>query len=379
MLDANGGRIAGPLKGYKGMDGYRPGITKAIKEDEKIAYLDSFGKEITGGWKAADRYAGFTQTSTYNQQLRFTDVHDSTYEYHGEPVTIMFDPLFPSIISPVKNGRAILHKEGKPGMLDTLGNIIVPFGKYDTINEFSHGLARCVGNETVSFIDKNGKVVIGPLSYPEVAHFHEGLARIYTGKNFAFIDTTGKIVIKLKGLEGVYDFSEGLCHVIKGDKHGFIDKKGKYVIKPELYYDEVKDFSDGLALVYVNNLYGYIDRSGKQVITLEKYYSSVSSFKNGAAELREDWNSQPVLLGKNGKVLPYMYDEGSEWQYGYRKVREGSLNGIVNTKQELIVPVKYWRASITRNGLIDLGEYDGDEFKHLGYYHPGTKKMLFED
>lgn len=64
----------------------------------------------------------------------------------------------------------------KWGFINKSGKQIVPF-KYDTLSEFTEGLASVCHNDKLGFIDETGKEVI-PLSYIMAVRFTEGLSSV---------------------------------------------------------------------------------------------------------------------------------------------------------------------------------------------------------
>lgn len=121
-----------------------------------------------------------------------------------------------------------LKKDGKIGMVDTLGNLI-----------------------TKPIYDE-----IGPM-------FVEGHIRVKIGDKWGFMSEDGVLDIECK-FDKVYCFKEGLAPVCKDEKWGFIDKNGKLVIDYE--YDRVQKFSEGLSAVYKDDEAYYINKKGEIVL-----------------------------------------------------------------------------------------------------------------
>ena len=65
--------------------------------------------------------------------------------------------------------------------------------------------------------------------YNSVYDFSEGLAGVETNDKWGFVNKSGKEVIPCK-YDDVYDFSEGLAGVKMNGKWGFVNKSGKEVI-----------------------------------------------------------------------------------------------------------------------------------------------------
>lgn len=96
-----------------------------------------------------------------------------------------------------KNGRAIINFEGKFGMVDTDGNIVIPF-------QYSH-LCHCE--------EPNGHLILANLN-----------------NRYGFIDSKNNIAIPFDYSEATV-FENDRSIVCKDDKHYVIDSKNKVIRK----------------------------------------------------------------------------------------------------------------------------------------------------
>ncbi len=231
-----------------------------------------------------------------------------------------------------------VHSLGKGGFINRTGEMIIPLC-FDTVGNFSEGLARFERDGRWGFIDKSGVVVITP-QFSWAWDFSEGLARVRLqgstpdhekwgyidslghwairpqfewaslfSENLApvnrtkacgYIDRSGELVLRPPMAKGETDcavvwghFSEGLSRWKIGDKYGYIDHSGKTIIKPR--FDLTDDFSEGLAAVMVGEMWGYIDKTGRMVIRPRKLHR-VENFHNGLAYV-------VTLDGKHGYIV----------------------------------------------------------------------------
>ena len=132
-------------------------------------------------------------------------------------------------------GLALFRQDGKSGLLNQLGEVIVA-PAYDDIGSFSDGLAIALnwGDKTVStLLDESGQVIAQINGY--IFRFSEGLASVY--------------VVDPQSGNGTY---------------GYIDKAGKTVIPAD--YASAGDFENGRALVSLpDGTSFYLDKSGRKV------------------------------------------------------------------------------------------------------------------
>lgn len=130
------------------------------------------------------------------------------------------------------------------GVMDGKGAMLVPYGKYYSIEQWSEGLA-CVGIETGTSPNKD----------------EAGVMDVH--QKIGYIDKTGKEVIPLTFEDAMMPFTEGLAAAIQKGKYGYIDKTGAWVIQPR--FEKAKSFSHGYAQVSDGGDWYYIDRMGKRV------------------------------------------------------------------------------------------------------------------
>ncbi|HBX49600.1 MAG: hypothetical protein A2W98_05940 [Bacteroidetes bacterium GWF2_33_38] len=266
--------------------------------------------------------------------------------------------------SAIKNGVAILEKDGKVGVLDSLGNVIVPFGKYDKIEEFSDGMAKVYLNEKVFFINSKGKEIIVKYYDIEPSNFSGGFTKveILNGK-YSITNKEGVQLVLKKSYNSLGDFSEGLCRVELNGNYGFIDAKGKEIIPITLEYDEVDAFHEGLCRVKKDGKYGFIDKTGKEIIPIQ--FAEVSTFKNSYAKLsfneEDDRNTQ--IINKKGEILPYSFDKNNLWIADYRIFESPTGNGIVDKNLNVIIPAEYYNIQLYSFGLALANKLkDGNSF-----------------
>lgn len=190
------------------------------------------------------------------------------------------------------------------------------------------------------FIDVHGNVVIKP-QFDSVRNFSEGLASVKIGDYWGYINESGEIVIPPRWREStidsgylptVDDFRDGLAIVIErvtwaviNDSNyyfytcGYINTKGEYVIQPKSR-EQCGYFSEGFARTQVDisseeykdkiksgewsGSYGFIDKKGDWAI--KPKFSTAGDFINGFAPV--DWFTEqggikPVFIDTKGNKV----------------------------------------------------------------------------
>lgn len=143
--------------------------------------------------------------------------------------------------------RYIVRKDGKYGIIDGQGRVVVPL-EYDKISwNYHEGLFRVrkdgggrdwkekLANSKHGYINLDGELVI-PLQYRWAKDFSEGLAAVENEKGLVgYIDKQGRLVIPFRYIDGE-PFKNGRAVVranIYGGPYGVIDTKGNWILKPE--------------------------------------------------------------------------------------------------------------------------------------------------
>jgi hypothetical protein len=318
-----------------------------------------------------------------------------------------------------------VHKAGKGGYINKNGEIVIPL-RFDTVGEFSDGLARaeCAGkwgfinssgdwivrprfawaqdfseglarvqvdgealtyNSHWAFIDKSGTIVIQPFveelpsSVSEGDDFHDGLAVVEVKSMKGYMDKTGKVVIPPK-YSYVYPFSEGLAAVAldkRGDQWGFIDKSGTLVISAT--FNWASSFKDGLAPVNRTPPCGFINRSGALVLKPpvadgEKDCATVwGDFDEGLS--RWKFGTKYGFIDQTGKtVIPPKFDLTFEFSEGLAAVSVNGKWGYIDKTGEMVItPREYNHVDSFKNGLAYVVTKDGK----LGYIDR-TGKYVWE-
>ncbi len=205
------------------------------------------------------------------------------------------------------------------------------------------------------FKDANGKIIVTPV-YDTLKAFEDGLAVVgkrvtYSDFEYGLINKTGKLVVPVKYVS-IYirnGFIVAEANVKGFQKSGFIDKTGK-MITP-LKYDYVGDISSDMARVGIANKYGYINKAGIEIIPVK--YERIYSADNGIIITEKD--GKPILVNKTAKETPLNYEKVGYEQFGKLLVKQNNKYGFINTKGEIVIPLKYDNA------------WDFSEWQRTGY------------
>jgi hypothetical protein len=287
------------------------------------------------------------------------------------------------VASPFYEGRAVASlkkagmSQGADGLIDRIGQWIVPPGRYEELGPYREG--RCafrLGNRW-GLLDGIGKVVVGPrfvcakppVFYSELAVVQDAEGRVM------YIDRNGQVVIKApERTQEAYPFHDGLAQIgvpVKQEdgedragvlrlgnmfgelRFGYIGLTGSVVIHPS--YTAAREFSEGLAAVRQNveapfqgdrhprkqrmgramgDSWGYIDGGGKVVIPFQ--FENAGSFSCGLARVQKKgrWG----YIAKSGQyVIPSRYEWASDFRNGLAEVWHGDKICFIDRTGKVVV------------------------------------------
>ncbi|MCQ2111063.1 MAG: WG repeat-containing protein [Bacteroidaceae bacterium] len=150
--------------------------------------------------------------------------------------TQILPPTF-DFISSFINHHAVVCKDGKYGVVDSLGVIripvqfdrIVPYSLHDTDKS---GLVAAVSNGKTGFVDINTGMVSIPFIYDDdpvgIVRFSEGFCALKKDGEYVCIDMTGNECIRA-GWKYISEFNNGTATATKGSNTYVIDTGGNEI------------------------------------------------------------------------------------------------------------------------------------------------------
>jgi len=288
---------------------------------------------------------------------------------NGKPLTnLEFDDILPLIF--VMDGPLFpylkVEKDSLKGVIDTLGNIIVPL-EYDRLSVASLELKEkfYIGEKNKKWwlISSMGKV-LSNRGYDKIFPIWDSnFVEVELNGKVGYIDNTGEEItpfiydrefIVIDGrqvhIPSSYVASNEKYREVKiKDKSGVINKKGKTVIP--CIYDDMSSSFNNVFIAKRDGKIGGVDTNNQIVIPFEYYKYSIEMNK-------EYTKARLLVLEKNGKVhcldstlkkIPFSdYDDIeylNDYQDYYGKdaflVKKNEKFGIVDIKDSVIVPIEY--------------------------------------
>lgn len=256
------------------------------------------------------------------------------------------------------DGYFKVEKDGKVGLIDSMGNEIVP-PLYTFIGDISDGMVRVgasvdgtrFGERKYGYVN----VATGELAIPteyddqEISDFSNGYAVI-----------TRKEEIRYRAPGDTLDTLDAkiMCGLV--DKQGnMVIPLGDFYICPSWEFDSLSyDFSANRIVTENGGKYIVMDTQGN--ILFEPQFDSVAGYRNGFAIVEQN-GKQGFIDTQGNVVVPPQYDFVGDFDNdGYARVSNNGLSGAVNRQGELIVPIKYDGIGDFSEGMVCVAVDDPD-------------------
>lgn len=211
-------------------------------------------------------------------------------------------------------GKLIGIADCKWGYIDTTGKIVIPFQDGLTGAPFSSGLSvKYRGGVTMQY-DKNGFPIMRETPF-------EG----------AFINKKGELVSEFFEVQNIGGFRDGYCVITdKKGWEGLVNTRGEFVI-PCIYSFIANGFDDKYVVVRLDGKYGMARKeTGEVVIPIVYEHIDRSwTFKEGLIPVKKD-GKMGYINESNQIVIPFIYDEASDFSDGFAVVQRYGKYGYVD-------------------------------------------------
>ncbi|MBO4646257.1 MAG: WG repeat-containing protein [Bacteroidales bacterium] len=293
------------------------------------------------------------------------------------------------------HGYSCMHKNGKYGAVDTAGRAIIPF-KFDRGFgiDMEHRMLRFSdydedGSINEWITDYEGNLLIGP--YESIQNFSEGLASFWVNDKMGFLDLKGRVVVPNRyDCCGGYGFHNGYAMVKENNTYMLIDKKGniahtltnlsKFNIDDWLWDNSVFIISKHTNDASSNNYeYGAVDRSGKIVIqpryrrwyVINDQYLAMTNYNDEMqCSMVDIYDKEGNLTAQFPQFTGEEYDETYFYYSQYFPAGKDALWGLVDSKFQEVLPFRYKEVTwlgyqyvrvVTTDGQTKIIDFSGKE------------------
>jgi hypothetical protein len=265
----------------------------------------------------------------------------------GKPVI----PVIYESLCRFAEGLFVAVDEGKSGILDIAGNVILPL-EYDSIYPtWNNAVAPVRKDGKYGLVDRTGKIVLEP-TYGDIESRNGTVFFTQDGKR-GILDNAGNVLIPADYDEVEYFSHRNTGFVLHLDGYqGYADLAGNIIVEPDTYHLISGRMVDGRMWVRryddATGFYtsGFVDAAGQIVIPLTEGW--VSDFCGGRALVAtEDYRAQIIDTSGNVVVEAFEYVDvyvgtGFGFVNGLAAViRDDGKWGLINTSGETVVPFIY--------------------------------------
>lgn len=313
---------------------YKNGIAR-IKKDGKYGFIDVNNKIVIP--------LNFDDLRDFSNGLAAAKV-GSRWGFIDSSGKMLIEPIYNDVSNFDKHGLAKVIKKLKWGIINTMGNIIVPIefereAYIFSLWESSEYIVTCKSSgilgleEICGVYDRKGKLIL-PVIYDEI-----------------------KDRYRFRPEKNEYPY----FHVSFKKQWGVVDKNNNVII-PFSYQDEdcIRDYTNGFAAVKVNERWGFLNDKGLQVIPFQ--YEKVNDFKGTLFEVRNKakWGA---VDANNVFKIPMDFENLQYLENGYYGAEKNDKWGILNSDGDTICDFIY----------DEMGSSIRNEFIRIFYSSERTK------
>ena len=261
-------------------------------------------------------------------------------------------------------GYVMPSRNKKRGVFNLKGEQIVPF-EYDEdfIAQLSGVGFRVSKNKKRGIIDKNGNILV-PALYDDVNTFYENgftdFFKVESGGKSGIVNRKGEIIIPVE-FDGI-DEKNRMFRVVTAQadrKFGLYDKSGKVIIPATYQWITDSDTQNSKITILKKeaNSYNFLNDKNQLIFpenVLEFGYvldqsnllNPLSSNNHNLLLIKDKYGKVGMLNEQTGILdIPLIYSEILQHfetaKHTYLSVKKGNKWGLINEKNEIIIPFEY--------------------------------------
>jgi len=289
--------------------------------------------------------AKFSMTSTYEfgfSKVGLEQGHNTVYNFIDVNGKELCTEYMSSLPGDFINGNAVINRHGQSAIIDTSGNLILPF-KYVRANSFKEGLATVAcGFWKWGVVNTNGEEII-PCIYDGIGYyFLEGINRVKQNGKWALISKTGNVFTPFEFDEiGEQSFASltiynGIIPAKRFGKWGYINNIGEEIIP--YYYCFASQFRNNYCVASIDSLFGMLNFKGDTVVPFVYEYIDIMSdsiypaMKNGKFGF---------INSRNETIIPFDYEYSEGFNEGLAFACKNRKCGFINYSNQIVIPFQF--------------------------------------
>lgn len=227
-------------------------------------------------------------------------------------------------ISRVESDYFLLRKNGKLGIANTNGDIIVPVAQdqIKQLTETKNEVEWKAVNPSETKIIKAPRIKNPSENREDVVYAFD--ADVVTSVEQKEYDYDKELAaLKAKYTVFCLGYDKNLCYCMKDGKTGFANIAKNKRVAP--IYDQVQagyvSFDENLLIVKLHGMYGLTDEDGKILVPVKYKYISVSPYKTGVFNIESE-NRYGFFFPNTGKFIAPKYTKVIEGESVYTNIRQ---------------------------------------------------------
>lgn len=206
---------------------FKSGLCNVMTGSRSDGTLKAFYINTTGAKMFAQEYdycLPFSEERAFVCVNREWHIIDSKGSRVGEHVFGPYEKTVPAVF---KEGRAVVVKDGKYGIVDSDGEYVVE-PKYEQISEITEGGAVFKENGLYGYMKSNGSVII-TARYESLGNFKNGLAVFSVDHKYGVADRAATVVVNPE-YEKITILDNGLIKIsVSESEYYYVDKYGRLI------------------------------------------------------------------------------------------------------------------------------------------------------
>ncbi|MDE6485143.1 MAG: WG repeat-containing protein [Duncaniella sp.] len=252
------------------------------------------------------------------------------------------DLIFDSV-SEFKDGKAKAKKDGYWGIINTLGETLIPF-KFSKIGDFVNGVAPAeIYGE--GYIDECGNEIY---SYHNLDDMIIKESRLFNKFGIMSVDRT-PITELIYGCMPKFFNDQAIVNI--NNKWGVINKKGAIIVPFD--YDELIITQRYTFIARIKRKYGIIDVSGS-ILTPFRFNRIIEKGVGLYCIREETYGCWGIINDNNDIILPVKYDAIGDIESGIVNVKKGRW------WKKVQINMSDRKKYVSSNNIIDLSKLEND-------------------
>ena len=331
-------RIKDSLKNKYEYIGYlNKGVAEARTKQQKYTLLDDKGKEL---FAPSYDYIRITHEGFFEAEVK--DGKKFRQGYINKDGSVRVPLIYDNVYMP-SDIAIFAVKDGEKGVLDTLGNTVIPI-KFDYILDADKGYYFASKNNLSALYHDNTPLT--DFIFTDADRFENDMAAvIIKDKGATVIDKSGKALLTpIKSHKIVKVLAaDAIIYNLNTRKYGITGFDSTFKIQCK--YDRIETAAENF-IVTLGEKKGLVDIKGKELIPITYrwlYYEGNDLYFAGSAM------GMGVINSTNTPVISGKYEDVYQYRNNYILATSNNQTGIFSLKGKVLLPLEYTFYNVYHN------------------------------